>query len=177
MKFRSIKVNKIIGVMCILFSLLFLGNETKASAQLATLNSSKVLSSIPVMSHLDSLISKKQQTFAQDYNDEYFKTQRLIVTADSFKKAAPSATETLTATKKAEMAQKDLGLFETEANKIVKGYRDSLMQPYYNRVNAIIKEIAQKRNFKQVVDVQQVALLYADPSADITEEVIAELKK
>ena len=165
------------AVLFISFSIFLIAVSSKASAQLATLNSNKVISSIPKIKQIDSLILDKQQAYAQQYNDKYFTTQKILVAADSLNKIAPTTPEAATANQKADIAQKELQLFEEEATKTVKTFRDSLMQPYYDRINLIIKAVAKKHNYKQVVDMQQVSLLYADPSADITEEVIVELSK
>lgn len=172
---KSNQVFKAIFFVSLSFILLLASSKT--FAQVATLNSSNVISSIPKIKQIDSLILDKQTAYAAQYNEKYFTTQKLIQAADSTIKLAPSSPEASTANQNAEIAQKELQLFEQEATQTVKSYRDSLMQPHYDRINAIIKEIAQKKGFKQVIDLQQVSLLYADPSVDITEEVILELKK
>lgn len=173
----SVKNNRVTVVICLLLSLFLLGNASKSFAQLATVNSSKVLSSIPEIKKMDSLVLNKQQSFAKAYNDKYDVTKRLLSIADSLQKISSTSAETVVATTKFKKAQKDLSKFEEEANKEVKEYSDSLMQPFYDRISTAIKVTAQNKSFKQVIDVQQVTFLYIDPTTDITEDVIVELKK
>jgi Skp family chaperone for outer membrane proteins len=58
----------------------------------------------------------------------------------------------------------------------IEDYKSLILSPYYDRINKAIKAVAQRLKLKQVIDIQSVALAYLDPTSDITEEVIKEMK-
>lgn len=158
------------------FFVLSLGVVT-IQAQVATINSQKVLASIPQVAKADTLVMQEQQRLSQEYNQMRYETQLQIGVADSLYRVKPNDATTKTAVEKAQKSRQDLGKYEQEANKKIADYRDVLLTPYIDQINGAIKAVAVRLKYKQVIDSQSVPFAYIDNSADITEEVIKELKK
>ena len=150
-------------------------NAKQSDAQVATLDSKKVLNSQSIFTKIDTLVLAEQQKYVQDYNKKKYRTQILLGVADSLQRsnnAGFARADTV-----AYEAQLDLEAYEKDANKKIIDYKDVLIRPYLEQVNAAIKTVSQRQKYKLVMDIQQVPVLYMDPTIDITDAVIKELNK
>jgi Skp family chaperone for outer membrane proteins len=159
------------------FLFVFLSTVATASkAQVATVDSKKVFSSMPVFARIDTLVQTEADKYSQEYIKKKLKAQLLLTTIDSLKRL-PATEANGELTKRAQTAVQEFRDYEAGANKKIEEYKEILLKPYVDQVNRAIKITAKRLKYKQVLDVQQVSLAYIDVSGDITEAVIAELKK
>lgn len=77
--------------------------------------------------------------------------------------------------KKTEAGQK-LEEFFGDGGKAEQRYKE-LIEPLTKKINDIIKNISEKEKYSLVLDVSMGTVLYAAPSMDITDQVLAELNK
>ena len=147
------------------------------TAQVATLDSQKILASMPQVQQADTLIKQEQQRLSQEYNKLRYTTQIQLGVADSLFQAQPKEATTTAAVEKAQQMNQELIEFEQTANKKLVDFQQVLMTPYYEKINAAIKKVAVRKKYTQVLDIQQVPLVYRDEKDDITQQVIEELKK
>ncbi|MFV0471733.1 MAG: OmpH family outer membrane protein, partial [Paludibacteraceae bacterium] len=146
-------------------------------AQVATINSQKILASIPQAATADTLAMQEQLRLSQEYTKMMRETQQQLGIADSLYRTNPTNAATTSAVEKAQKAKQDLVQFEQDANKKIADFRSVLLTPYIDKVNSAVKAVAIRLKYKQVIDTQTVPLAYLSDDANITEAVIEELKK
>ncbi len=147
------------------------------NAQTATLDSKRVLSSLDVFKKIDTLMAKEQLKYSKEYEIKKSTLEKTIAYADSLKLEKPKDKKTKEVIQRSKELQQELVDFENESKEKLIEYKSLIATPYYEKVDAIIKKIAQKLNYKQVFDTQAISFVYIDPETDITEIVINELKK
>lgn len=145
-------------------------------SQTATINSKKVFEALPQMAKLDTLVTNENEKYIQEFGKKRALAQQEFQQADSLYKLKPKDEATIKAIEKAQTAQKELQEFETMANKKVAEYKDLLYKPYLEKIDTAVKAVATRRKFMQVLDMQQVPFVYINPTSDITDEVIKEIK-
>lgn len=159
------------------FGLVFLGVfiSIGGSAQVATLDSKKILATMPVFAKIDTLVLEETQKYTQEYAKKRYATQILLGIADSLYKKAPKDKKTEEAVLAADKSQQEFTALEKTINQKLADYKNLILSPYYDKVNAAVKAVATRLKYSQVLDIQQVPFVYIDPSKDITEEVIKQL--
>lgn len=151
------------------------------NAQTGAINSKKVIAAMPAIKKIDSLTAKEQNRIQQEYATKAYPLQQLQQKAESLKELDKQGK--LTATQKEELTKtvtafqeqnKTLQQWGEDAEKNYQEYKATLYQPYLDKISAAIKEVAIAKKLKTVQEV--TSLLYVDPSADITEEVIKKVR-
>lgn len=155
------------------FQLLLFANLSKA--QLAVINSAKVLSSVPAFAKTDTLIAKETAGYAAEYNKKQFALNQLAKVADSLYKLDAKSATTTKAIANVQAGEKELKVYADQSNKKLADYKQLLQKPYIDKVMAAIKTVAVRRKLMQVID-SSTNILYLNPLSDITDEVIKELK-
>ena len=158
----------------LIFSLLFLAYQSKA--QLAVVNSQKVVASMGEFAKIDTLVAKETAGYAAEYNKKQAILNKLASQADSLYKIDAKGANTAKAVSEAQTADKDLKAFGEMANKKIAEYKQLLTKPYSEKVIEVIKNIAIRGKYMQVLDSSATSILYLNPATDITEQVIKELK-
>lgn len=171
---QPIQMSKIIFLILLTCGYLVF-NPRCSLAQVATLSSQRVVSSMPVFAKIDTLVQSEQQKYVQDFSKKRYRTQILLGVADSLRRS--SNIGLARADTMAYESQLDLEAYERDANKKVSDYKEVLIRPYLDQINAAIKIVSQRLKYKMVIDIQQVPLLFIDPVIDITDAVIKELNK
>ena len=161
---------------CFLSFAFLIATSLAGKAQVATIDSKKIFQSMPVFARIDTLVQTETEKYSQDYLKKKLKAQLLLTAIDSLKRL-PANEQNLEIANKAQTAVQEFRDYETGANKKIAEYKEILLKPYVEQVNRAIKTTAKRLKYKQVLDVQQVSLAYLDVAGDITEAVIAELKK
>lgn len=144
-------------------------------SQVATADGSKLLAAMPIFLKLDSLVIQEKAKYAQEYYKKKLKSQLL---ADEFlKKRKKNSNDKNLATLELLVleSQNEVLLFEKEAIDKLASFELQLQQPYIEQINKAIAVVAKKLNYMQVIDIKMVSLLYMDPTADITDEIILEI--
>lgn len=151
--------------------------SSNSKAQIAIVNSQKIISSMPVFKKIDSLVNVENERYTLEYNKKQVLANRYFEIADSLYKIDQKASSTIKAVNDSQTADKDLKTFSETANKKVAEYRQFLEQPHIEKIMAVIKTIAINRKLLQVIDKKSIELLYGDANYDITDDVIKQLKK
>jgi Skp family chaperone for outer membrane proteins len=156
---------------------LFLGLSAYASfAQVAVVDSRKLIAAVPQIAKADTLVAQKQQELSADFQARSEYVERQAVQADSLLRLRPKDSLSIQKATQARTLIEDLRKLQQSYNKQLEDYRSLLLTPYYDRINAAIKAVAIRRKQTQVIDLQFNSLLWFDPATDITEQVIVELK-
>ncbi len=158
-----------------LFTIFLIGFGLHSQAQLAVINSQKVLASVPAFAKTDTLIAKETVGYTAEFNKKQGALNQLVKVADSLYKLDAKGANTTQAIVAAQVADKEVKAYADAANKKLADYKQLLQKPYIDKVMAAIKVVAMRRKLMQVIDSTN-NLLYVNPLGDITEEVIKELK-
>lgn len=164
-------MKKLTFIIILLSSLVF-----KGKAQLAILNSQKVLASMKEFAQIDTLVAKETSGYVAEYNKKQVALNKLVSVADSLFKLNAKAATTTKAIADAQTANKDLKTFGDMANQKITDYKQLLTKPYTDKVITAIKVVAVRAKYMQVLDSAAINVLYLNPLADITDQVIKELK-
>ncbi|MCX2576141.1 OmpH family outer membrane protein [Pedobacter sandarakinus] len=156
----------------ILFSTLSIA-QTKA--QLAVVNSQKVIASMKEFAKIDTLVNREAASYTAEYSKKQGQLGKLVLYADSLQRLDPKSSTTTKAIADAQTADKDLKAYVEVANKKIADYKQLLTKPYTEKVVSVIKGVALRGKFMQVVDSATTNLLYLNPATDITALVIKEL--
>jgi Skp family chaperone for outer membrane proteins len=156
--------------------IIFIFTAYQVKAQLAVVNSQKVLASVPAIAKTDTLIAKETAGYAAEYNKKQIVLNQLVKVADSLYKLDAKSTITSKAIADAQAADKDMKAYAETSNKKLAEYKQLLQKPYIDKVMAAIKAVALRLKYMQVIDSSSVGVLYLNPVTDITEQVIKELK-
>lgn len=146
-------------------------------AQVAVVNSQKIMASIKEFAKIDTLVAKETASYQSEFSKKQQQLNLLIVAADSLNKIDQKAESTLKAIAIAQAADKELKNYLEQANKKIADYKNLLTKPYSDKVMAAIKYVAVRGKYMQVIDSVTVSILYVNPLSDITQQVITELKK
>lgn len=160
----------------ILIVIFFLCYTVHTKAQVAVLNSQKVIASVKEFAKIDTLVAKETSGYANEYSNKKLALNKLVSIADSLYKLDAKGTITTKAISEAQTADKDLKAYSEMANKKIADYKQLLTKPYTDKVMAAIKLVAIRSKYMQVLDNATVNVLYLNPVTDITEQVIKELK-
>lgn len=159
-----------------LFTFVLLSVIYQCNAQLAVINSKKVLLSVAAFAKTDTLIAKETAGYAAEYAKKQGQLNGLVKLADSLYRLDPKAPNATKAIADAQTADKDLKAYAESSNKKITEYKQLLQQPYIDKVMDAIKVVAVRLKYMQVLDSSSLGLLYLNPLTDITEQVIKELK-
>ena len=164
-------------IMIKLYTMLLLAFATGIYAQVATLDSKKVLASVPELVKLDTLIAKQQKDYQAEFSAKIKAAQIQKEIVEGLSKKNPNDVATKDAASKFEKLAKEAQEYQNDANKKLTDYKDLLYKPYLEKINNAVKTVAERRKFMQVIDIQSVSLVYLNSATDVTDEVIKELKK
>ena len=145
-------------------------------AQIATIDSKKIVASIPEMAKLDTLVVQESEKYAKVLGEKNALAQQDYRVADSLYRVKPKDQTTKKAIEKANASQKDFQNYQTLANQKVVELKNLLYKPYLEKINSVILAVATRKKIMQVLDIQQVSMVFYSPLGDITDEVIKELK-
>lgn len=148
---------------------------TKSQAQLAVVNSQKVIASIKEFAKIDTLVAKETSSYTAEYGKKQAELNKLVVNADSLIKVDAKSADAVKAITMAQTAEKDLKAYAEVANRKIAEYKQLLTKPYTEKVMAVIKAVAIRGKYMQVLDSSTTSVLYLNPLADITTQVIKEL--
>lgn len=154
-------------------------STTIAHAQVATLDSKKIMATMPVFQKIDTLVQEESMKYSAEYRSKLELTQKLSDSARRFSESLNTSRKSQDfreVSEKAEKATADFKQYEQKVMKKIEEYKALILSPYYEKINKAIKAVALRLKYKQVMDIQSVSFAYLDPSADITEDVIKEMR-
>ena len=155
--------------------ILFIGLFTQLFSQTATLDSKKIIAAIPEMAKLDTLAAREQQNYIAAINSKIEKAQAQQSLLEEMKKKGAKEAALKTEKDRLEAMAKEIKEYDAESARKFSEYKELLYKPYYEKINASIKKVAESKKLMQVFDVQAIPLAYMNQNADITQEVIKEL--
>lgn len=160
-----------------IFTIVFAITTIFIFAQSGTLDSRKILASIPELAKIDTLVAKEQMRYNQEYNAKAGAAQKVQDNAVELNKKNPKDPAITKLKADLDKMITELQTYQQTASKKLTEYKDLLYKPYIEKINAAVKTVAERRKYNQVFDIQVVALAYLNPATDITEEVIKEIAK
>lgn len=119
-----------------------------------------------------SKIVKEGQALAEKYKELLEQTKNPVLTAEARTAAEADAIKQLEEVRKKEQ---QFGEYRNEANRMVQQQIGTFRQMLIEEISKIATDIAKKKGATLLVE--KAATLYADPSYDITDEVMAEINK
>lgn len=146
-------------------------------AQIAVMDSRKVLASIPQVLKVDTLLAQEKQRLSQEYSQLRYKTQVQLGIVDSLYRLNPKDSVAMKMLDESKFLNVKLNEFQMQANKKLEDLNNVLLTPYLEKVNVAAISVAIRLKYRQVLDVQSLPFLWIDSNTDITDKVIAELKK
>lgn len=170
MKITPFKYRSLFTVLCCsIFAL-------AAQAQVAVVNTNKILAALPEIKKADSLYSLQARKYQNDYQLRYNSTRSAILFADSLNKMDPKADAAVKATKAASEQLDQLKVLEQQSNAKITELRSKLLTPHLEKLNAVIKAKAAQMKYKQVLDIQQLGTTKPGATTDITDAIILAYK-
>ncbi|NOT36747.1 MAG: OmpH family outer membrane protein [Saprospiraceae bacterium] len=162
-----------INVLKYFFILIVLIFTSQVKAQTAPkfgyLNSQSLLVEIPEVkqanSNLEALqaqLEKKGQLMVADLETKYKDLQRKEQSGEISPKALEDEA------KKLKELEAEIGKYEQDVQKQLLAKRQELLQPIYDKINKVIKEVATENQFTYIFDSSSGILLYAQESMDVT---------
>lgn len=145
-------------------------------AQVAVVNSKKIVASVKEFAKIDTLVIKETSSYQPEFNKKQQQLNQLVIIADSLSKIDAKSEATIKAIANAQALDKDLKSYVEQSNKKIEDYRNLLTKPYTEKVMTAIKAVATRGKYMQVLDSASINMLYLNPLSDITEQVIKELK-
>ncbi|MGC4073605.1 MAG: OmpH family outer membrane protein [Nibricoccus sp.] len=115
---------------------------------------------------------KEGQALAEKYKELLEQTKNPVLTAEARTAAEADAIKQLEEVRKKEQ---QFGEYRNEANRMVQQQIGTFRQMLIEEISKIATDIAKKKGATLLVE--KAATLYADPSYDITDEVMAEINK
>ena len=119
-----------------------------------------------------SKIVKDGQALAEKYKELVEQTKNPVLTAEARTAAESDAMKQLEEVRKKEQ---QFGEYRNDANRMVQQQIQTFRQMLIEEISKIATDIAKKKGATLLIE--KTATLYADPSYDITEEVMAEINK
>ncbi|MFB6241075.1 MAG: OmpH family outer membrane protein, partial [Gemmatimonadota bacterium] len=152
------------------------GQEQDTGMRIAYVNSQAVIQQAP---GADSA----QKAFQQEVQQYRKKAKKLTAELDSlrqqFQQQQGMLSEQARQKRQQELLQRQKQV-QSRVSKIeqkLQQRQQELMQPILNRVQKVIEQIRAERGYDMIFDVSGPGVVAADPSLDITQDVIARLKK
>lgn len=151
---------------------------TAMSAQkFGYMNSALILSELPAVKQANSKLEgfnkqlqKKGQEMVVTLQNKY----KSLSEKEQTGQIAPIELEKQAALLKEE--ENKIMLFEQKMQQDVMAKRETLLKPIYDKINAIVKAVAEENGYQYIFDVSAGGfLLYADESLDVTDIIKARL--
>jgi outer membrane protein len=157
-------------------ALILLTTTTVWSQSTAFLNSSRILASMPEV--------KEVQTQLQDYEsklkgDLQFEINKLQTKYNDWQKSLQSTGQQQAQQAKEALDKEKQQLFVVEQSipGSIQQKQQGLMKPVYEKVNALVAEIAKEKGYTLVLDTGTGSVVYGDDKVNITQLVIDRLKQ
>lgn len=163
------KIN-IFKTFFILITLIFTTQlQGQTSPKFGYLNSQSLLVDIPEVkqanSNLEALqtqLEKKGQQMVADLETRYRELQRKEQSGEISPKALEDEA------KKLKESEAEIGKYEQDVQKQLLAKRQEMLQPIYDKINKVIKDVATENQFTYIFDSSSGILLYAQESMDVT---------
>lgn len=146
-----------------------------SKAQVATINVAKVMKSMPMLLKSDTLIEVERQRYIpalQQMINTYNSKAQYYDSIASIK----STTEVKLEVSELKKLQDSILSYQKNAEEKIADYKQVLQQPYYEKIQKAIDNVAKRLKYKQVMDIGEVRFVYISPLSDITDLVIKEIK-
>ncbi|MDI9357854.1 MAG: OmpH family outer membrane protein [Phycisphaerales bacterium] len=158
---------------------LFLSTAQFLFAQaIATVSSEKLTKEFVDIKKVDSLTALERNKYVPNFTELVGKYQAQFRIVDSLKKL-PTVNFKFYQFNVDSLSNLQVYVqeYQQAVNNKLEQYRATEAKPYTEKIVKAIKEVANKKKIDFVFDVASLPALYAAPTTDITNEVVAELKK
>jgi outer membrane protein len=164
-----VKIRSLVAVSCI--SLIFAAGSVlpaAAASGVAVVNLQKVLEKSRAGTSAKSKMDKKMNQLKAELEKE---KKALLALQDEIKKKASAWSEEKKQEKAIELQRKnrDFRVKQDDANLEMRKLQEKYLAPIMKELEGVVKEVATKKGIS--VMLPNTAVLYSDPSADMTEDV------
>ncbi|HHM21192.1 MAG TPA: OmpH family outer membrane protein [Bacteroidetes bacterium] len=160
----------------VLAAFVFLTNALQAQ-KIGYVNSALVISELPEMKQLQSKLEALQTQLKKKGEAEvakYKKEEEAAMLKKQRGEMTPKEEEEVM--KKLQQMQEKIYAMGADMEKQLAEKQNEGMEPILQKVNDAIKAVASEGGYSYVLDTQSGVILYADESADLTDEVKAKLE-
>ncbi|MCG6955389.1 MAG: OmpH family outer membrane protein [Gemmatimonadetes bacterium] len=151
------------------------GTAEAQTLKIAYINSQEILSSYDAAKQAQAQYDKDLQSYnaeAQQLRDELDRMQQQLQQQELTLSTEAKANRQQQIQQKAQAAQQRMQALDQQAAQ----RRQELVQPVMDKINAVIDKIRAEGNYALILDAAAGSILAADPSLDLTQEVIRRLK-
>ncbi len=151
------------------------GSAEAQTLKIAYINSQEILASAPGAKEAQAQFDKDMQNYnaeAQQLRDELSKMQQDFQAQELTLSKEAKANRQQQIQQKTQQAQQRMQELDQQAQQ----RRQELVQPVMDKINAVIDKIRTEGNYSFILDAAAGSILSADPSLDLTQEVIRRLK-
>ena len=157
-------------------SALLISGLTLHAQKFGYLNSAALLQEMPEVKEAEAnleTLQKQLQARGQKLVEEYQTKYAALERQHNEGGIAPKDLEV--EAQKLKEQEANIAKYEQDMQRQILEKRETLLQPILDRVNAAIKEFAQQEGYTYIFDSSAGILLYADESADVTNQIKAKL--
>jgi outer membrane protein len=151
------------------------GTTEAQTLKIAYINSQEILSGYDEAKQAQAQYDKDLQSYnaeAQQLRDELDRMQQQLQQQELTLSKEAKANRQQQIQQKAQAAQQRMQELDQQAAQ----RRQELVQPIMDKINAVIDKIRSEGNYAFILDAAAGSILAADPSLDLTQEVIRRLK-
>lgn len=139
------------------------------------INSQQILSNAPGAAEANAAFQQDLATFeaeAQQLQDELIRMQQNLEQQQLTLSPEAKRNREQQIAQKAQEAQTRMAELDQQANR----RRAELVQPVMDQISEVIEQIREEGNYSLILDVAAGSIIAADPTLDLTEEVIRRLQ-
>jgi outer membrane protein len=151
------------------------GNAEAQTLKIAYINSQEILAQAPGAKEAQDQFDKDMKSYsaeAQQLQDELQRMQQQLQQQELTLSKEAKANRQQQIQQKADEAQQRM----QELDKQAAQRRQELVQPVMDKINAVIDKMRVEGSYSFILDAAAGSILAADPSLDLTQEVIRRLK-
>ena len=151
------------------------GSAEAQTLKIGYVDSQEILANAPGAKEAQAQFDKDMQNYnaeAQQLRDEVNRMQQDLQSQSLTLSQEAKANRQQQLQQKTQEAQQRLSQLDQQAQQ----RRQELVQPVMDKINAVIDKIRTEGNYTLILDAAAGSILSADPSLDLTQEVIRRLK-
>jgi outer membrane protein len=151
------------------------GTAEAQTLKIGYINSQEILASAPGAKEAQAAFEKDMQGFsaeAQQVQDELTRMQQQLQQQELTLSPEAKRNRQQQIAQKAQEAQDKMAALDQRAA----GRRAELVQPIMDKITAVIETMREEGNYALILDVAAGSIISADPSLDLTQEVLRRLQ-
>lgn len=154
--------------------LVFASFQLLAQTKTGTVDSEFILSKMPELTK----VQEELKGYNKKLEDELkVKIESYQAKVKEYQDNVANLTEPMKKTKQEEIIglENDIAKFRQNGAQLVQIEQNRLLKPLYDKIGAVIQEIAKADGYSQVFTITTSGLAFADPAYDLTQKVLTKL--